>query len=225
MYFGILRGSPFLSILLQLCSAIAHPFHPTCFNCQQGPSSSCFPSPLSPLWWHHPHIVLALPVLVLHHHPLVLPSSTLLMYPHRRHHHRRRNTQISLPLLPTSAPCIGSILSCPPCWRWCRRGNSKPLALTALMPMTSLHVLLLPPPPNAAAAIFNCRPMPPPNAAATQQFSNATAAPLPSSNAISSWLLCVVFVLSKIRVHFIAPCDCKFSQKRAVNNRAYWQGF
>ncbi len=122
--------------------------------------------------------------------------------------------------MPTDVPCIGSILSCHPCWRWRQRSNSKPSDLTTLMPMQSLHVACssAATAAQAAAAIFNRRPTQPPNANAQPSFFNATAALPPSSNSISSWLLCADFVLENARVHFIAPCDCKFSQRRTVND-------
>ncbi len=55
-----------------LCRPL-HPFHPTCVNHWRAPLSTCFPSPLSPLWRSHHHIALASPVPVWRHAIVPLP--------------------------------------------------------------------------------------------------------------------------------------------------------
>ncbi len=116
------------------------------------------------------------------HRPLALalPAPSL----HLHCCHCCRATPISLPSPLTYVPCIGCVLSCYPCRRWHQPCNSYPSASAMLLPMPSLHVLLLPPLPNAAAAILNLHPTPPPNATALPPSFNATATPPPSSNTI-----------------------------------------
>ncbi len=197
---------------------VLNSFCPACVDHQRALLPSHFPSLLPLLSWRHCCIALASPVLVWRHRPLALASLTLSSYLHCRHCYRCCNTPISLPLLPMHVPCIGPALSCHPCWCWCQRHNSKPLASTMLTPMPSSHVLLPLPPLNTAAAIFNRCPMPLPNATAPPPSSKAIVMAIFQCHFHPWWLLCAHFIPQNARVYFIAPCDWEFSQRCTVNN-------
>ncbi len=121
--------------------SIAPPIYPPCPACVDhwwALSPSCFPAPLSSLWWCHCCIAFTLPVLVWSHCPLILALTllVLLSYAHCCHHQR----PISSPSPLMYVYCLRRIPSCSSCQRWHQNGKSNPSALTMPMPMPLLYV-------------------------------------------------------------------------------------